>query len=489
MDTDLLTKLADTSANVVLTISKTTVPSGTSGSFENTFELTLTSNSTSVDFGDGTATVTVSTELESGYSYYIDENGNKTERIALVISDSTASWTTTHFSTWALSENEYEIDDDSGGSGSGSSGDTDDYFLDDGNYYVDISLYNATSNEESMGDVAFANNDQALITVEDGVVTIVQIATNPVDVSGYHSAIITFEVDDAQVSVLKTGEVTTSSPTDSSIATYDYVKLVEFEMPEEGQPDSSDEVTYVAVTFYVPDTPMDEVVDAANGLNARVRFQWSSAEETSDTSLSVNDSTASGTSSITGDSIEALSLTDTDTGIKLVATTEELDDDAELSITILSEGDDYDTAARAMRAVTDEWSLYKIVTLVDDEETDPDGSVTLYFPCTDDGLTVYRINSSGTKTVLKGAVEDGYYVLSTSSLGLFAVVGELAEATVIESSGFSDVPDDHWAKDYISAAVEQGLFAGTSETEFSPRRPHDTCHAVHGAVPHERRRR
>ena len=58
--------------------------------------------------------------------------------------------------------------------------------------------------------MAFDNNDRALIRVQNGKVTTVQIATNPVDVDQYHSAIIEFNIPDASdVQILETGKVTT----------------------------------------------------------------------------------------------------------------------------------------------------------------------------------------------------------------------------------------------------------------------------------------
>ena len=461
LDDALLDAVAGKNAAVTLTVAEATMPIGI-GSFEAAYDLILTANNTAIDFGSGKATVTVATELTSGYAYHI-QDGKKVEKQPLTIVNGTASWTTTHFSTWALSASEYEVDSGSGTPG-GNPGE-DEYFLTDGNYYVDIALWKADSNEESMGNVAFKNNDRALVTVEDGEITTVQIATNPVDVSGYHSAIITFEVEGAAVRVLETGDLTTTHNGEIIQEDYTYVKLVEFTMPSAGQPEFEDEVTYLPVTFYVPDTPMDSVVDATNGLNARIKFTWSTASATSDSSLEQDDSSATGTSSITGEEIVDVNLTDKDTGIKLITDSERLSNEAALSVEKLTSGSDYDTAVKAMSGITDSWSLYNITALVDGKITAPEGSVTLSIPCTKEGLTVYRINASGTKTVLKGEVKDGYYVLNTSSLGLFAIVGVLGEARELP---FTDVETGSWYYDGVKYAVEKGLFAGTSATTFAP---------------------
>ena len=78
-----------------------------------------------------------------------------------------------------------------------------------------------------------------------------------------------------------------------------------------------------------------------------------------------------------------------------------------------------------MSGVEGSWSLYKITTLVEGVETAPLGSVLLYIPCGEDGLTLYRVNADGSKTLVKGEVQNGYYVVRTTSLGLFAMVGEV----------------------------------------------------------------
>ena len=121
-----------------------------------------------------------------------------------------------------------------------------------------------------------------------------------------------------------------------------------------------------------------------------------------------------------------VNLEDKATGIKLETNSGILSDKAVLSVEKLTQGADYDIAKKAMNGVDDDWNLYKIVALVDGVETAPLGSVVLYIPCGAEGMTLYRVNADGTKTLVKGEVQDGYYVVRTTSLGLFAMVGETA---------------------------------------------------------------
>lgn len=410
LNSTLLAQIAGVENGVTLSISKASTPVGL-GTFSSAYEISLVdANGDAVEFGEGQATVTVTSEETVNYAYCID-NGQRTERVATSTSGNSVSFTVSHFSLWALSDREYEV------GGSASTG----FFLEDGNYYVDIDLWKSDSNEASMGNVAFKNNDKALVTVKDGKITKVQIGTNPVDIDPYHSAIISFELaDGTKVKIEAKGDLTTI-PANKD---YTYIKLVSFNLPDSAQPDIKDAVTYVPVNFYVPDTPMDAAVGET--LTARLRFTWSTAVKTNDTSLQVDDTTAAGDSPITGEEIVDVNLVDEATGIKLETNSGILSDKAVLSVEKLTQGADYDIAMKAMNGVDGSWNLYKITALVDGVETAPLGSVVLYIPCGAEGMTLYRVNTDGTKTLVRGEVQDGYYVVRTTSLGLFAMVGEAA---------------------------------------------------------------
>ncbi len=465
-NTAALAQIQTAGQAVTLNVSEADLPASGLGEFTKAYSLTLTdTGGTGIPFADGTATVSVPNDNTNiKYAYYI-QDGKLKERQSVSQYNGVAAWSTSHFSTWALSEKEYDPEDDgsSGGDGGGDGGgNKDEFFLADGNYYVDIDLWKATSDEASMGNVGFKNNDEALVTVSGGKVTTVQVATNPVDVDQYHSAIISFKVEGKSANVLKTGSLTTEPAGNK----YDYIKVASFTMPKSGQPTVKNEVTYIDVQFNVPDTPMDAVV--GTDLDARLKFTWKSADATNDTSLTADSSAAKGKSSLTGDDIEDVKLTDKATGIKLTTDTQRIDDDAVLSVTQITSGSEFTAAEKAMKGITDTWNLYKVIVTVNGKETAPEGSVTLYFPSDSAGLTVYRISDSGTKTVLKGEVKKGYYVLNTSSLGLFAIVGELAEPPAETTANFTDVLESYWASAYIAAAVEKGLFTGVTDTTFDP---------------------
>lgn len=430
LDSTIVAQIAKESGNVTLSIQEV-FPNrtGVNADFYSAYEISLTQNGKTVSFNNGTATITVPCANTSvKYAYYV--NGAKLdEKVSVTLENGYATWRTNHFSLWALSSRSYQI-----GETEILPDITEEYFLEDGYYYVTIYLYKENEKESSMGDVAFKNNRKALVRVQNGEVTTVQVATNPVDVSAsnvtYHSGITSVKIPGATVTYKSTGSLTTK-PANKD---YTYVKTFSFTMPSNLQPAYSNEETFVPLQFVVPDTPMDSIVLGSGNaqLEAKLLFQWSTATSTSDTKLVSNDKTASGTSDLTGEIVTDVELVDRNTGIELSTTTAGLSDKAVLSVTKPTSGSDYDTAVKAMGATSDPWTLYKIVATVSGKETAPDGSVTLSIPCGSQGLTVYRINSNGTRTTIKGSVKNGYYVFSTSSLGLFAVIGQVNEITLLE---------------------------------------------------------
>lgn len=441
LDSALVGKIASAGNDVTLTLAKASVPSSALGSFHTAYNFNITNaKGNAIPFGSGKATLTVAS-ADAAHAYLI-EDSTRAERMPVSMSNGTATFTAIRSGLWALSANEYEI---------GGAGETPDqkpdqpstkpgggttesgFFLEDGNYYVNISLYKATSNELSMGNVAFKNNNRAIVTVKNGKVTRVQISTNPVTIDPYYSAITKFSIaDGTRVNIEATGSLTTK-PAGKN---YTYIKTVSFNLPNSAQPDIRSSITYVPVNFYVPDTPMDAAVGEV--LSARLRFVWSSATPTETQSLGSNDKPAAGVSSITGEEIVDEKLEDEKTGIVLETNTGVLSDEAELSVTEITSGEDFELAETALNGVMENWKLYKIVALVDGVETDPEGAVTLRIPCDNANAVLYRINADGTKTLLKGSMEDGYYVFSTTKLGLFALGDEIAAEGTAQQNANAD---------------------------------------------------
>ena len=152
-------------------------------------------------------------------------------------------------------------------------------------------------------------------------------------------------------------------------------------------------------------------------------------------------------------------LEDEKTGIVLETNTGVLSDEAELSVTEITSGEDFELAETALNGVMENWKLYKIVALVDGVETDPEGAVTLRIPCDNANAVLYRINADGTKTLLKGSLEDGYYVFSTTKLGLFALGNEAAEGTAQQNANA-----DNGEAAFAEGGVSEGAPSGGNNT-------------------------
>ena len=318
--------------------------------------------------------------------------------------------------------------------------------FEDGNYYVDIVLSNAYKDEPSMGNKAFEHNTKALLTIENGVVTTVQMGTNPVRMGTIYSAITEIKVDGQDVTVVEEQPLTTMNG-EQDIGRYAYIKSFTFSMPQAGQPVDAQTAAFVPVTFLVPDTPMGNAP-----MDARLKFCWETAAETEDLTLETSD--------VCGGDRQVV-LEDAFYGITLKAIETYLSLDAKLEVSAAA-GEELETAEKAMLGVDRYWDAYRIGTTVNGEEVAPTGSVTLLFSGADENTAIYRITPEGARIPVKGFLKGDSYVISARQLGLYVVTGKPV-------AHFTDVPEGYWAEDAIQFVVKEGLFAGTSETTFSPK--------------------
>ena len=334
--------------------------------------------------------------------------------------------------------------------------------IEDGNYYVNVAMWHGDQDKPSMGDSAFTNNRRALVTVSNGNVVSVQVASNPVAMGSILSAVTQVSVvlsfdesgsplETVPVKVLSTEKLTTK-PAGQVI---DYIKTFSFEMPAQYRPETLTKIGYVPVQFVVPGTPMGDAP-----MDARLKLDWDSAEKTQDTALE-------GDSTIPTD-VVPVKLMDQASGVKLDGRSDQIPSNAKLSVFKPVQGAEYDaaTAAMAEEGVKD-WELFQINARVGEQFIQPvSGSVVVSIPCTASGLTVYRIETDeeGSFAVqVNGEVKDGYYVFNTRGLGNFAVVGA---PSVLDA--YRDIPARHWGRPYIEKAVGLDLMKGTSPSAFAP---------------------
>ena len=341
----------------------------------------------------------------------------------------------------------------------------------DGKYWVDIALWNANENQASMGDVAFSNNRQALITTSGGVSKI-QIATNPVEVSGYKSALKDIRSSEVNIKVVDRNSFTTNTKYDGKEHEFDYISVFQFNVN-----DTEDE--YIDVEVNVPYTPMDNVFGGAGTyIKARIKIDWGTIKQGQATDVLIPvSSSASGSVAIDSD---AYDKKDEETGIRIVAAENIIENGAVLSAKEVKEGKDFENAEKLLNNEFSNFAFYDVRVKKGEENLLLSTNVKLYFPIDKkfdiNKVVIYRINDDNTKTLVEGKIEEKNYVIETNKLGIFAICESAevvqANATVNEEEKesverFSDT-EEHWAKDAINFVVEKGIFAGVSDTEFGP---------------------
>ncbi|MDR2421462.1 MAG: S-layer homology domain-containing protein [Oscillospiraceae bacterium] len=353
----------------------------------------------------------------------------------------------------------------------------------DGKYWLDVALWHAGVNQASMGNIAF-KDIKALLTTSGGAYKL-YVGTRPVEASGYTTAITEVALPgDSAASGLATvleGSFTTNTKFDGIAHVLTTVRVFELTLP-------NTTTEYINIRFKVPYTPMDAVGAATDGwLDARLRVYWQSATEApANAELDPPTTIAKGTSSLdtssgtgSGDAEGAPSYDGTDkaTGIRVTAGEGIIPEGAELEVSEIKEdaSDDkskaaYESAKTALEGTAAKFALYDITLLSGGAEIQPDGTITLRVPIPEgfdkSKAALYRINDDSTATLIKGNVSGDVYIASLTRLSLYAIA-EGFEAVASPADKFADIAG-HWAYDYIRYAVERGLFAGVSETEFAP---------------------
>lgn len=144
-----------------------------------------------------------------------------------------------------------------------------------GRYLMDVQLWNAYADQASMGNVAFKDVQDLLISDGNGHYTL-RVATVPVSVAGFTTAITEMEQADGKtVDIIKKADYTTNTTYDGSA--HDLTFIQEFAVDvEEGQ-------EYVSMKMKVPYTPMDAVGASTDGwLYCRLKIDWDSAVKVAD---------------------------------------------------------------------------------------------------------------------------------------------------------------------------------------------------------------
>jgi len=398
-------------------------------------------------------------DAEAGLQVTSDTAGTVTVKAIAVKANMLASEIATKIITFTEST--------SGGSGSGSGPiDSEDEVS---KYWVPIELQKEFQYETSMGNVAFTNRPEALaIENSDGTYDI-EVATNPVKVEKYRSAIVSIDVNGYDVEILQEESYEAFDGKESHPITY----VAKFRI--KNVPAGTE---YIKVTFNVPYTPMDTAVPG--DLNARLCFDWDAKTLAGeDEELTPSMEEAKGNTEFLS---EAVDLTDDATGIRLTADEDVLPEGTAMTIDAITSGSSFDTASKALDGIAESFKLYDIKVQAEGEDVEPSTTVKLYLPIPSDydssKVAVYRINEDGTKVVVKGTVEEGKYVIETKTFGLYSValtntVQQQAVNTTCDEAVAKVVakyPDinNHWAASSIAFMVNRGLMGSVADGQFGP---------------------
>lgn len=352
--------------------------------------------------------------------------------------------------------------------------------VEDGKYWVNVDLWNANIEQESMGNSAFNNNRKALVTIENGKIK-VEMASNPVEVSGYTSALKDITSDAVSINVDKTDSFTTNTRYDGKAHTFNYISKFSFEL-------DNNTIEYIPVKISVPYTPMDNITDGGY-VDARIKIDWSSMSKT-DSNATLNPDSSSSTGSTGGGGGSSVNASSDTTGIKVEAEANAFEDGTKFESEALTKGTVYDTAKKLIG--NDSFRLFSVKATNDGNEVNPNGVATVYIPVVDtdgDNVVLYRITegSAGveagkTQLEYKLSSDGKYYVITVKELGLFAVslnesVVENTEnktietienkTNIAETGKFNDI-SGHWAEEYINKVAKAGLLMGVSDDKFAP---------------------
>ena len=199
----------------------------------------------------------------------------------------------------------------------------------------------------------------------------------------------------------------------------------------------NDEDGCVPLQVFVP--VMEDISAGSGTQNVLLKLDWSTLKETTEDDPDFQPEEPVEQS-------PAVNVTDPSTGIKVEADKGVFPEGVEQVVTQITSGADYDKAASILSDVGKKFRLFEIHFELDGAEVQPNGIVTVYYPIPEgydaDKVVLYRINDDGTKTLVKGTVENGFYKVMTKSFSTYALVEQGSTITDAENSANvgSDIP-------------------------------------------------
>lgn len=199
----------------------------------------------------------------------------------------------------------------------------------------------------------------------------------------------------------------------------------------------NDEDGCVPLQVFVP--VMEDISAGSGTQNVLLKLDWSTLKENTEDDPDFQPEEPVEQS-------PAVNVTDSTTGIKIQADEGVFPEGVKLVVTPITSGADYDRAASILSDVGKKFRLFEIHFELNGAEVQPNGIVTVYYPIPEgydaDKVVLYRINDDGTKTLVKGTVENGFYKVMTKSFSTYALVEQGSTITDAENSANvgSDIP-------------------------------------------------
>lgn len=220
----------------------------------------------------------------------------------------------------------------------------------------------------------------------------------------------------------------------------------------------NDEDGCVPLQVFVP--VMEDISAGSGTQNVLLKLDWSTLKETTEDDPDFQPEEPVEQS-------PAVNVTDPSTGIKVEADKGVFPEGVEQVVTQITSGADYDKAASVLSDVGKKFRLFEIHFELDGAEVQPNGIVTVYYPIPEgydaDKVVLYRINEDGTKTLIKGTVENGFYKVMTKSFSTYALVEQGSTIPDAENSANvgSDIPQTGDSTNVLLFALLAMASAGT----------------------------
>lgn len=421
----------------------------------------------------GNVTVTVPWDKDVGYVYHVDGNQIQ-DKYTLNIGDGSASWTTEHFSTWALSIDRNLID----------------VGIAEGVYSVPIVIKQADApSRDSMANDAVGEMVVADVS-DDGVTYTMFLKARIGDEMGgdslrghlikmwYYAPNDTKRTDPIPAEVVKTYE---DRDMNGDIDTFPR----EVEVWQKGDPTED---------FYIQ-VSVDAMGGDSNLQDALVKLDWDEAiNDDGDAARGEFEDEYSIEKTIdSGDTVSRNKLKEwieedyimvlqgDEDNLTARFDTEALEDiyyQADNSVKFVLEERKASKLNDKQKEVVGDRPVYELeITFgYDDDEIITEieeGTVELTFPYKlqedegKDGLLIWLLDENGKFQKIKCSYSEKSKELNfeTTKFGTFVIA---YDAEQIWENPFTDVGEEDWFYDAVKYVVQNGLFSGTSETTFAP---------------------